>query len=71
SNGAIDATLPTTVRGVVSASTNNGSVSVFTTDDVKAEQTITKRSYRGTLNGGGDGRIVARTSNGSLRLRFE
>ena len=69
SNGSIRAVLPSTLRGQLSLLAGNGGI------DADLDKAITlsrprwsTHAFEAELNGGGDGRIQLRTSNGSVAL---
>lgn len=68
SNGGIRATLPQTLKGSVDVSTSNGSLTTNLGNATISQAQWSKRRLAAQLNGGGTGRIHARTSNGSLVL---
>lgn len=70
SNGKIVAELPPDLHGTLSLHTSNGRVHTELDDAVTLSRARwTKWSFDADLNGGGDGVIYARTSNGSISLR--
>ena len=65
-NGRISVSLPRTLGARVDAGTTNGSIS----SDIPVTTTVsTKHSLRGTLNGGGNGELRLRTTNGSISIK--
>jgi len=70
SNGQIRLTLPRTMKGRLILRASNSHVNLDTVD-VQADFRWRDREYvRGTLNGGGNGEILADTSNGSITVDF-
>jgi len=65
-NGSITLQLPTDARGTLEARTVNGSVK--TDIPVTLQGSASRKHVRGDFNGGGGGRIVLRTTNGSIRI---
>lgn len=65
-NGSITLHLPSDVRGSLEARTVNGTVR--TEIPVTLEGSASKKRLHAELNGGGDGRITLRTTNGSIRI---
>ena len=68
SNGSITADLPPNLRGTLEIHTSNGRVSTNLDGVSLTGVRWSKRSFEAEMNGGGDGRISARTSNGSITL---
>lgn len=68
SNGSIHATLPETIKGTLALSTTNGSLNTNLGKMSLTSPRMSKREMEATINGGGSGRIVMRSSNGSLTL---
>lgn len=68
SNGSIDARLPQTIQGPLTVTTSNGSVNMHLAPKSLQEVRFDKHSFSAVMNGGGAGRILARTSNGSITL---
>ncbi|MFN0138201.1 MAG: DUF4097 family beta strand repeat-containing protein [Phycisphaerae bacterium] len=68
SNGSIRATLPETIKGTLALSTTNGSLNTDLGKMSLTSPRMSKREMEATINGGGSGRIVMRSSNGSLTL---
>lgn len=64
-NGRINLTVPATLAANIDASTTNGKIS---TEIPITTQRFSRRSLRGTLNGGGTD-IVLRTTNGGIEIR--
>jgi DUF4097 and DUF4098 domain-containing protein YvlB len=65
-NGSIRLHLPSDTRASLEARTVNGRVS--TELPVTLEGSASRKRLRADLNGGGEGRIVLRTTNGSIRI---
>lgn len=68
SNGGITAQVPASMRGELHLHTSNGSITTDLGDATLSNPTWSKSNIRARLNGGGAGRLTARTSNGSIRL---
>jgi hypothetical protein len=68
SNGSITAELPLNLRGTLDIHTSNGQVSTDLEGVTLTRVRWSKRSFQAEMNGGGEGRISARTSNGSITL---
>jgi len=68
SNGAIRATLTAEIRGTISLSTSNGSLNTELGKMQITSERRGKHDMEATINGGGSGRIIARTSNGALTI---
>jgi hypothetical protein len=68
SNGAIRADLPSNLRAALELHTSNGHVSTDLGDVTITDLHWSRHSFRAKINGGGAGRISARTSNGSITL---
>jgi len=66
SNGSIHVTLPATMRGDLALSTSNGRVSTSMDQVSLTSPNWSRRRFEAVMNGGGGGRIVARSSNGSI-----
>jgi hypothetical protein len=66
SNGSIHVTLPATMRGDLTLTTSNGRVSTSMDQVSLTKPSFSKRRFEAVMNGGGEGRVVARTSNGSI-----
>ncbi|HUU95076.1 MAG TPA: DUF4097 family beta strand repeat-containing protein [Phycisphaerae bacterium] len=66
SNGSIHVTLPATMRGDLTLSTSNGRVSTSMDQVSLTSPSWSRRRFEAVMNGGGGGRIVARSSNGSI-----
>jgi hypothetical protein len=66
SNGSIHVTLPATMRADLTLSTSNGRVSTSMDQVTLTSPNWSRRRFEAVMNGGGGGRIVARTSNGSI-----
>jgi DUF4097 and DUF4098 domain-containing protein YvlB len=64
-NGRINLTLPPNIAANIDASTTNGKIA---TEIPITTQRFSRRSLRGTLNGGGTD-IVLRTTNGGIEIR--
>jgi hypothetical protein len=68
SNGGITASLPAALRGDLHLHTSNGSITTDLGPATLNNPSWSKDDIRARLNGGGAGRLVARTSNGSVKL---
>lgn len=68
SNGHIEVSMPTNLHGVLDCATANGSIQANLDDLAMQNVDISRRHFKATLNGGGDGRLVVRTSNGSIQI---
>jgi hypothetical protein len=68
SNGPIHADLPANLRGTLTLHTSNGRVSTELHDVTLNDPRWSNHSFEAKMNGGGNGKIVARTSNGSITL---
>ena len=68
SNGSIEAKLPASLKGELSLVTSNGKVVTDLGSMALTNPQITKTSVKGVMNGGGTGKLIARTSNGGIRL---
>jgi DUF4097 and DUF4098 domain-containing protein YvlB len=68
SNGSITADLPSNLRGTLDIHTSNGRVSTNLGSASLTGVRWSKQLFEAEMNGGGDGRISARTSNGSITL---
>ncbi len=68
SNGNINAELTPETRGELILSVSNGRIQTKFGEASLTEIQQSKRSFRALLNGGGEGRIEGRTSNGSIIL---
>jgi hypothetical protein len=68
SNGSIRALLPPNMRGRLSLCTGHGRVSTDLEGVTLADPRWSKDSMEAEINGGGKGKVVARTSNGSITL---
>lgn len=66
-NGAIEVSLPADIQTHLKARTTNGGIS--TDFPVKVEGKRNRRSIDTALNGGGDGYISLRTTNGGIKVR--
>jgi hypothetical protein len=69
SNGSIRAELPPNIQGTLSLRCSNGRLDTdFDESTTLTRPRWSKHSFEAQLNGGGDGRIEAYTSNGSITL---
>jgi len=68
SNGSITADLPPNLQGTLDIHSSNGRVSTDLDGISLTRVRWSKRSFEAEMNGGGEGRISARTSNGSITL---
>jgi DUF4097 and DUF4098 domain-containing protein YvlB len=68
SNGSISADLPPNLCGTLDIHAGNGRVSTSLGEIALTGVRWSKHSFEAEMNGGGEGRISARTSNGSIRL---
>ncbi len=68
SNGSIEAKLPASLKGELSLVASNGKVVTDLGPMALTNPQITKTSVKGVMNGGGTGKLIARTSNGGIRL---
>jgi hypothetical protein len=66
-NGGIRLRVPENARATLDARCTNAGISVLEPLPVQAEQTSSRRHFRGTLNGGGP-RISIETTNGRIRI---
>lgn len=68
SNGSIHITLPATLRGELDLRTSNGRVRVDTAALQLSKLETSRQRFSAVVNGGGAGRVIAETSNGSVTL---
>jgi hypothetical protein len=68
SNGSITADLPPNLCGTLDIHASNGRVSTDLDNVSLTRVHWSKRSFEAEMNGGGAGRVSARTSNGSITL---
>jgi DUF4097 and DUF4098 domain-containing protein YvlB len=68
SNGSITADLPPNMCGTLDIHAGGGRVSTSLGEIALTGVRWSKHSFEAEMNGGGEGRISARTSNGSIRL---
>jgi hypothetical protein len=68
SNGSISADLPPNLRGTLDIQASNGRVSTKLGDVALTGVRWSKHSFAAEMNGGGEGRVSVRTSNGSVTL---
>lgn len=68
-NGSIHATLPADLKADLELSTSNGVVQTMLADVPLKVQLWSQNRVRAQMNGGGEGRVSARTSNGLVMLK--
>jgi hypothetical protein len=68
SNGPISADLPPNLRGTLDLRTSNGHVTTKLGAVPLTGVRWSRHSFEAAMNGGGEGRVSARTSNSSIRL---
>lgn len=68
SNGSIELTLPAVIKGQLVLKTSNGRVRTNTGDMSFSRPQSSRGHFEALMNGGGEGRVLASTSNGSITL---
>lgn len=67
-NGSIHAAVPPNLKGQLDMSCTNGRVTTEIKDMSFTNPRTDRRSFEATMNGGGAGKVTARTTNGSVTL---
>lgn len=70
-NGTVVADVPVAHRGLLDLRTSNGEIITAFNGAQLSPQRMSKTRMVGTLNGGGDGRLTIRTSNGDIDLTLQ